>query len=267
MICRLCQRSGLVLYYTQGDKNQFKFYKCLNCKLVNYDLSGGINQEKYADLYVDPLDGDDKKDRGQTQIWHFIRKYIHKTGKLLDIGCGNGRLLNLAKEKGFQVKGIEMSPYLAEVVSNKLGIEIITTDFLRHQALNERFDVVVLRHVLEHLPDPVMALSKIYSLLNEGGYAVLEFPNIESFDLKWKRRMSKYGFYKRRYKPDYLPGHCNEFSRKSFEYLTNLTGFKIIIWQSYSYKKITNFFYNRIKIRNKVRTIIRKNNEGGIFAG
>jgi hypothetical protein len=112
-----------------------------------------------------------------------------------------------------------------------------------------------------------MALSKIYSLLNEEGYAVLEFPNIESFDLKWKRLMSKYGFYKRRYKPDYVPGHCNEFSRKPFEYLTNLTGFKIIIWQTYSYKKIANLFYNRIKIGNKVRTIIRKSNEGGIFNG
>jgi 2-polyprenyl-3-methyl-5-hydroxy-6-metoxy-1,4-benzoquinol methylase len=93
------------------------------------------------------VDGYCKKNKGQTQSWHFISKYIHKTGKLLDIGCGNGRLLNLVKEKGFQVKGIEMSPYLAEVVSNKLGIEIITTDFLRYEALNERFDVIVLRHV------------------------------------------------------------------------------------------------------------------------
>ena len=261
MICRLCKGDHFKVYYTQGDHNQFIFYQCSKCNLVNYDASAGVNQEKYAEVFLDPFDEKCKKNRGQTQSWSFIKRHIPARGKLLDIGCGNGRLLYLANENGFQVKGIEMSPYLAESVSKKLGIEIITTDFLNYKSLQDRFDLIVLRHVLEHLPDPVMALNKIGSLLSENGYAVLEFPNIESLNLKFKKLLSKYGLYQKRYSPDYLPGHWNEFSRKSFQYLASLTGFQIIVWQTYSYKKISNFFYRYIKVGNKVRTIIKKKND------
>jgi 2-polyprenyl-3-methyl-5-hydroxy-6-metoxy-1,4-benzoquinol methylase len=258
MICRLCQNDNLLLYYTQGCNNQFKFYKCSNCNLVNYDLSAGINQEKYAEIYIDPFDEKCKKNRGQNQSWFFIRKHIAKRGKLLDIGCGNGRLLYLAKENGFQVKGIEISPSLAESVSNKLAIEVTAGDFFNYDSSNERFDLIVLRHVLEHLPDPVIALRKIHSLLNEDGYALLEFPNIRSFNFELKRLFNKAGLSKKKYKPDYKPGHYNEFSRKSFQYLTFMTGFQILCWQTYSYHSISNFIYHYLKVGNKIRTIIKK---------
>lgn len=258
MICRLCKSDDLKLFYTQGNDHQFKFYQCTNCKLVNYDASAGINQEKYAEVYSDPYDTESIKNRGQNQSWNFIQKYIPARGKLLDIGCGNGRLLYLAKKNGFQVRGIEMSPILAASVSKQLGIDVTAGDFLHNNCLNERFDLIVLRHVLEHLPDPVMSLKKIHSLLNENGHAVLEFPNIVSINLELKRVLGKCHLYRKRYKDDYIPGHWHEFCRKSFQYLTSLGGFRVIVWQTYSYKRIADFFYRYIKVGNKIRTIVKK---------
>jgi 2-polyprenyl-3-methyl-5-hydroxy-6-metoxy-1,4-benzoquinol methylase len=258
MNCRLCGNKKLDLYYTQGNNNEFKFYKCTRCSLVNYDLSAGLNQEKYAEIFIDPFDDRNIHNIGQTQSYQFMREYIPVKGELLDIGCGNGRLLYLAKKDGFLVKGIEISSSLANFTAEKLGIEVITKDFLDFNGSRGSFNVIFLRHVLEHIPEPVKVLKKIHSLLTNNGYAVFEFPNIESMNFNLKRLLGKYGLKKKEYKANYKPGHCCEFSRKSFQYLAAHTNFKIIVWKTYSYKRISNFFYQYIKVGNKVRTIVKK---------
>ena len=52
--CRLCGSSDLHLFYTQGNRDQYRFYRCAGCLLVNYDLAGGLNQGKYARSRVSP---------------------------------------------------------------------------------------------------------------------------------------------------------------------------------------------------------------------
>ncbi len=52
MKCRLCDSGNLRLYYTQGNNSEYKFYKCNNCDLVNYDLAEGLNQSKYSYEYI-----------------------------------------------------------------------------------------------------------------------------------------------------------------------------------------------------------------------
>ncbi len=204
--CRLCGSRNLKRYYTQGNQSQYEFYKCMNCKLVNYDLSKGLNQEKYAREYIDPSDHKHRHNAGQTQTYDFIRRTIGNSGKLLDIGCGNGRLLFLAQSAGWQVKGLERSGFLRDSIKKAIGLDVEVCDFLSYEpGEGDLFDVVVLRHVLEHLPDPVLSMRRINSLLKIGGYAVLEFPNIEAPDLKFKRFLRKMGFHKKKYAPDYKP--------------------------------------------------------------
>ena len=255
--CRLCGSENLELYYTQGDNDQYKFYKCLHCKLVNYDLCTGLHQEKYARSPIDPGDRKHKQNRGQTETYHFIERYVGKPGKLLDIGCGNGRLLFLAQKKGWSVKGLELSGFLADSVKQATGIEVEVCNFLAYKmGKNELFDMVVLRHVLEHLPDPILAMNKVHSLLNLDGYAVLEFPNIEGLDLKFKRFLGRIGLHKKSYLSHYKPGHCQEFCKDSFEFLLAETGFRLERWRTYSSKACFRYFnFNR---GNKARVLIRK---------
>ena len=54
--CRICGSKNIYLYYTLGNNRQFKYYRCRKCDLVNYDLEGGLDQEKYAAEFVDPTD-------------------------------------------------------------------------------------------------------------------------------------------------------------------------------------------------------------------
>lgn len=259
MNCRLCGKNKFKLYYKQGNNGEYKFYKCQNCGLVNYDMSTGMDQGKYGDTFIDPFNDKLKMNITQSLTYKFIKKYIKEPRKIIDIGCGNARLLNMLKAEGWQVKGLELSELLAKSVEEKLGIKVEVSDFLKYDCKPEdQSNVVVLKHVLEHLPDPILAMSKINSMLSINGYAVLEFPNIEALDLKFKRLMQKLGLHKKKYRQNYKPGHVNEFSKKSFSYLANLTGFKIEIWETYSPKPLSNFIYNKLKIGNKARVIAKK---------
>lgn len=259
MTCRLCGSADLKLHYTQGNQGEFRFYSCLQCSLVNYDLSPGLSQEKYSGAPPDPFDNMLKTNRAQSQTYDFLARRIHGKGKLLDIGCGNGRLLHLAQQDGWAVKGLELSPALAETAAKRLNVEVIAGDFLEFDPpVKGSFEVVVMRHVLEHLPEPLKAMAKVNSLLKTGGFALLEFPNIEAWDLKFKRFLRRIGLRRKKYRPAYVPGHCCEYNRRSFTYLASRTGFKIIIWQTYSYHPITNFIMNRSRIGDKARTMVKK---------
>lgn len=260
MKCRLCGSNDLKLYYTQGNNEEYKFYKCRNCKLVNYDLAAGLDQSKYSHEYISPEDESHKQNRTQTKSYFFIKKFIPDKGRLLDIGCGNGKILLLAKKEGWEVEGLELSSYYSETIFNKYGIHVEVKNFLELETTDkEKYDLVILRHVLEHLPDSLLALKKINQLLKIGGLALLEFPNIESIEAKIKRLVQK--IFKKKYKKNYVPGHCNEFSKKSFKYLIDKTGFDLIKWNLYSNKIDSNYFLTILNISSKARAVIKKSSE------
>lgn len=259
MNCRICNSDKLNLFYEQGDRKQFKFYKCQQCGLVNLDLSGlkiTDHQTKYL-VDIKPVVDYEKEFKAKAS-YQFIRKHVPLTGSYLDIGCGNGALLYFARKDGWQVKGLELSADYAEYLREKLQVEVIVADFLELEEQSEQYDVVSLRHVLEHLPDSILALNKISALLKPGGYGHFEFPNINSISHRIQRFLSNTKLHRRTYSSSYQPGHCNEFSKKAFCNLLKMTNFELVRWETYSYKPVTNFIYNRIKIGTKARALVRK---------
>jgi SAM-dependent methyltransferase len=257
--CRLCGSKKLHLYYTEGNDDQFRYYKCPDCKLVNYDMSTGLDQEKHMKDFIDPRNHKHKANIKQKQTYNFIKRYIAKPGKLLDIGCNNGSLLLLARGDGWKVVGIELFSSLADSIKKATGIDVKVCDFLEYEVgEDESYDLVILRHVLEHLPDPILAMNKIHALLESNGCALLEFPNTDSPDLEFKWFLRRKGIYRREFSPDYVPHHCNEFCKESFEFLLAKTGFRLVKWQTYSSNELLSGFYNVLKYGNKVRAVIRK---------
>jgi SAM-dependent methyltransferase len=257
MVCKLCGSPDPALFYTQGDQRQFKFYRCKNCKLVLYDTATGVNQEKYILTRVDPR-ANTRQNRGHHQTYDFIKRHSPQPGRMLDLGCGDGTVLWLAREDGWQVQGVELFPEHATLVRETLGFDVEVSDITAYHGVKETWDCVVLTHVLEHLPDPVGALIKIRGLLKPGGAGVLEFPNIDALDARLRRLLDRLRIHRRRYAPAYVPGHVQEFCRSSFEFAARQAGLVLEVWETYSINPLQYALFRSVPVGNKARVVVRR---------
>ena len=257
--CRLCGSNNLVPWMTEGRYQDLIYYKCKACTLWNYDLDCGLDQAQYTVEYISPEDADHKVNVDIRQSWDFLRRYATQPGSIMDIGCGNAGLLWLARNEGWQVRGMELLDYTADNIREDQEIDVIVANFLEYDnPEGELYDVVVLRHVLEHLPDSVLAMKQIGGLLKPGGLCLLEFPNTRSFSYIVKRFFKNRGMRNKKYSAEWRPGHTNEFCLTSFKLLLEKSGFELVVWRTYSSKPLANAFYRVFPFASKARALVRK---------
>jgi SAM-dependent methyltransferase len=137
---------------------------------------------------------------------------------LLDIGCGSGLFLHLARKRGFVPHGMDVSVAAAQLAQSLYGIQV------RQGAIGDRiwsdgyFDFVTLFHVLEHLPEPRAALQYVRKLLKPDGNLILQVPNVESLQARL--------FGSRWYGLD-VPRHLINFTPRSLDLLLREAGFEV----------------------------------------
>jgi 2-polyprenyl-3-methyl-5-hydroxy-6-metoxy-1,4-benzoquinol methylase len=103
--------------------------------------------------------------------------------RLLDVGCGNGDFLAVARDLGFEATGIDPDPRAVELARSR-GLDARCATLPGSGEAAGRFDHVLLSHVLEHLHDPVAALAEAKSLLASGGRLWISLPNPASEGLR-----------------------------------------------------------------------------------
>jgi 2-polyprenyl-3-methyl-5-hydroxy-6-metoxy-1,4-benzoquinol methylase len=101
-------------------------------------------------------------------------------GRALEVGCGAGQLLKVLHQVGWKAEGFEWDEKAAEIARRTSGLGVTVGDFQTANLPSATYDLVVLNHVLEHLPDTPGCLRKIANILARGGRAVLIYPNVES---------------------------------------------------------------------------------------
>lgn len=109
------------------------------------------------------------------QTLDLMERFVARPRRILDVGAATGDFLAIARGRGYEVAGIELSEYAAAEARRKHGLEL-HTGFLESYESSEQFDVIHLNHVLEHLPDPGLAVRTLDSLLAPGGGIYIEVP-------------------------------------------------------------------------------------------
>jgi 2-polyprenyl-3-methyl-5-hydroxy-6-metoxy-1,4-benzoquinol methylase len=125
-------------------------------------------------------------------------------GRLLDVGCGHGLLLDEARRRGYDVVGLELSASAVAYARGTLGLDVREEPFERFADAG-RFDAIVLADVLEHLEAPGRALDACVELLRPGGVLCVITPDPSSITARLAGRRWW----------AYLPGHANLLPRRT----------------------------------------------------
>jgi SAM-dependent methyltransferase len=142
-------------------------------------------------------------------------------GRLLDLGCWAGFLLDEAGRRGWECIGVEPSAFASEYARSELGLDVRTEELLEADLPLGSFDAVVMGDVIEHLPDPGAALSRIGSLLRAGGVLYLALPDAGS---RVARAMGARWW-------SVIPAHVQYFTRDSLRLLLRRRGFGTLgVW-------------------------------------
>jgi 2-polyprenyl-3-methyl-5-hydroxy-6-metoxy-1,4-benzoquinol methylase len=136
------------------------------------------------------------------------------TGRLLDIGCNEGRGLRIHASNGFLAEGLELNERAARVARDAgFKVQICLLEDFRPEEL---FDVAVLSNVLEHSLEPRRMMREAHRILSRGGQVWISCPNNQS----WFRRL-----FGRSWINWHVPFHISHFSEKTLRRLLEQTGF------------------------------------------
>ena len=109
--------------------------------------------------------------------------------RILDIGCGSGGNASLIKDRypSSEIVGVTYSAKEAELARShmtRVWVFDLESD-IPTELLDQRFDVLICSHILEHLRDPALILARLIKMLRVGGQVLIAVPNV----LSWRMRV------------------------------------------------------------------------------
>lgn len=113
---------------------------------------------------------------------HLTQDRVGAPGRLLDIGCGNGDFLQRAVNMGWEARGCEVDPK-AVATCRSVGLDVTQGDAYNPLLKEKYFDVITMRHVIEHVTDQQKLLRRTFDLIRPGGWLWIALPNPQSIGL------------------------------------------------------------------------------------
>lgn len=211
----------------------YLLYECQKCGLV-FVRDRQIPLEMYRDVYqkmpgyrwmFDVARKTANGEAGIRELWRYKRRAIFKLESLveqkrmLDVGCGAGQFLLVARQRGWECQGVEIAEEAVQA-ARALGLTVFHGEIAAFQAESpERFPAVTSFEVLEHLVDPLPFVQVLRSLTADEGYFVCTVPNVDDPYCLIQDDCASMP-----------PVHLNFFNRQSLGHLLRLGGFEVVEW-------------------------------------
>lgn len=182
-----CDVCGAAERTTLFRKQGFSYHRCLSCRhiYISPRILPVVQELLREDL--DNLSIDDSYLEVQRfhadRICQLLRDKAPGP-RLLDVGFGRGYLMRLAQAHGFEVYGLDSSEAQVGLMAPLFGRRVAHVVVGEDEIPWRELDVVVMSHVLEHLPQPATALKEIYERLNPAGILFVVVPDMDSMHFK-----------------------------------------------------------------------------------
>ena len=183
--CYLCGSDNYeVIHKGVRGAEDVNVLKCKQCGLVRLDKFITDDNEKFYEesgmwksnnmaSNVEQARIDAEEDDERTAI--FVKNYVTNK-KVLDFGCGSGGFINKVKKVVRYISGVELEKDKRDYLVNEGTTCYENIDTIPSE---EKYDIITMFHVLEHLPDPIEILNKLKNHLEKDGKIIIEVPNAD----------------------------------------------------------------------------------------
>ena len=154
---------------------------------------------------------------GDIEFQH-IESSLNGNRRFLDVGCATGMLLEHMKDRGWNVRGVEICAPAAEYGARERGVTIDVTTLEESGLATGAFDVVHLSHLIEHVPDPRAFLAEAARVTKTGGHLVMVTPDIDGFQSR---------LFGKRWRSA-IADHLHLFSYRVLRRLVEESGFEVV---------------------------------------
>ena len=182
--CRLCGSTDVSL---RIPLEGYSVYRCRSCSGVFSDVPaeaiGGLYGERYYTGEFGPYFSALFGDTDDAPLRRHFSRYLDALERsvsgrrILDVGCAAGLFLDVARERGWDVEGIDVSEHAAAVARDRLYVEVRVGDVAELDLPEHAWDAVTLMDALEHMAEPGALLERLRGLIAPGGVLMLVLPN------------------------------------------------------------------------------------------
>jgi len=167
--------SGVPLY-TFNCSNETTDLQLLSCKYCGcVQQYNYIITSNYEDVYRSIGVSFEYREKKKSQLENFINKYNLKTSNIIEVGCGDGQILDILREIGITAEGVETNKENFEVCKKKNHkVHLNSVNNILGQ-----YDAFLSIYHLEHLPNPLKYVFNLYRILKPGSVGLIEVPNYD----------------------------------------------------------------------------------------
>lgn len=229
--CNLCGSTAQDVVFRVGEAQPNQVVRCRDCGLMfasprSHPVDIDSIREYDPQFVFEQVNRRDRwrveKESLQIRDYRSTREYLGRRhpgrGTLVEVGSGLGYLLDSFRADGWDTIGVEPSEGLCRFASHHFGLRVIPTSLDRAGLPSACADVVLMMHVIEHVPDPVAVFRDVHRLLKPGGSFVVETPRYDTlaFRLLGKRERSVS-----------CEGHIYFFTSRTLTALAERSGFVV----------------------------------------
>ncbi len=230
--CNLCGASDAAVVYEAGRAQSNRIVRCRTCGLM-YGSPRLAETDRTRVARFDPgyLGGmlartyDPRMDKEAHQVvdWDEARAWLgHRypaRGRLLEVGCGLGFLARHFQRDGWQAQAVDPDPLCARHATEVLGVPVVGATLAETLIPDNHYELALLSHVIEHVPDPLATLRELHRIVRPGGMVVMETPRFDSLAFlllgRHERSMA-------------CEGHLYFFTRATLVALAHRAGFELV---------------------------------------
>lgn len=204
--CDLCGADESAEVFPAGP-DRGPVVRCASCGLVYQnprnemplDWGSVYSDEEEAFYQAQYRHERQAKRQAANEVFELLERFRPEHGRLLEVGSATGFFLEVARERGWDVSGIEPHSAVARWSIDHLGLDVHIGSLEDQPWAAASFDAVVLYNTLEHLTSPSVAIRSVSQLLRPGGVVAIQVPKIDNpwariLGRRW-RHVIRYHYY------------------------------------------------------------------------